>query len=197
MLIDTPLPFVKSYLDELNKVLNQQTGVRLTRLQKAWLSFCLMGIILTNTVCWSKFERASLGKLSETALSWMFRKSTIPWDFLLCTSVTLILPKCGITKGNLIIDDSDRKRSKCTQEIFKTYKLKDKSSGGYINGQTIVLLLLVTELVTLPVGFRFYMPDPAKTAWIKEDNRLKKQKIAKKVDQKNRHQIQIILLNNN
>jgi len=79
MLIDTPLPFVKAYIDELNNTLNQQAGCRLTRLQKAWLCFCLMAIILTNTICWSKFERASLGKYSLAALSWMFRKSKLSY----------------------------------------------------------------------------------------------------------------------
>ena len=70
MITDTPLPFVKTYIDELDNALNQQTGYRLTRLQKAWLGCSDMAIILTNTICWAKFERASLGKYSVAALSW-------------------------------------------------------------------------------------------------------------------------------
>jgi hypothetical protein len=49
-----------------------------------------------------------------------------------------------------------------------------------VNEQTVVLLLLVTQSVTIPVGFAFYMPDPALTAWTKEDKRLKKQGMTKK-----------------
>ena len=41
-------------------------------------------------------------------------------------------------------------------------------------GQTIVFLVLVTDKVTIPVGFKFYQPDPKKTAWTKNDNKLKK-----------------------
>jgi len=60
------------------------------------------------------------------------------------------------------------------------HKQKHKVSGGYVNGQTVVLLLLVTQSVTFPVGFAFYMPDPMLTAWTKEDERLKKAGVAKK-----------------
>jgi hypothetical protein len=48
-----------------------------------------------------------------------------------------------------------------------------------VNEQTVVLLLLVTQSVTIPVGFAFYMPDPALTAWTKENKRLKKQGMTK------------------
>jgi hypothetical protein len=48
-------------------------------------------------------------------------------------------------------------------------------TGGYVNGQTVVLLLLVTQSVTIPVNFAFYMPDPVFMAWAKEDKRLKQQ----------------------
>ena len=33
--------------------------------------------------------------------------------------------------------------------------------------------------MTIPVGFRFYRPDPAMVAWRKEDKRLKKAKVRK------------------
>ena len=136
-----------------------------------------MGIILTNTVCWASFERVSLGSYKIGANSWMFRKAKFPWEFMLQVAVGLVLKQYGITEGVLVADDSDHKRSKNTKRIFKTHKLKDKSSGGYVNGQTIMLLLLVTPKVTLPVGFEFYQPDPAQKAWRQKDARLKKQGI--------------------
>jgi hypothetical protein len=110
----------------------------------------------------------------------MFRQAKLPWEFMLQVAVGLVLKKYGINEGVLVTDDSDHKRSKRTKRIFKTYKLKDKSSGGYVNGQTIILLLLVTPKVTLPVGFEFYQPDPAQKTWRQNDDRLKKQGIAKK-----------------
>lgn len=91
----------------------------------------------------------------------------IAWYLLLHASVRLILRKYGITKRQLVIDDSDHSRSKTTKRLFKTYKQKDKGTGGYVNGRTIVLLLLVTSSITVHVGFVFYMQDPKQSAWHK------------------------------
>ncbi|WP_221896463.1 transposase [Bathymodiolus japonicus methanotrophic gill symbiont] len=181
MLMNAPATFIQSYIDDLNDALNQlKPGAALTRIQAAWLGTCLTGILLMNSVCWAKFERASLGDCKVAALSWVFRKASIPWDWLLRVSVVLILKRYGITEGVLAFDESDRARSKSTKRIYKVYKQKHKGSGGYVNGQTIVLLLLVTSSITVPVGFFFYMPDTALKQWDKEDKRLKKSGIAKK-----------------
>ena len=139
-----------------------------------------MAIIVTNSVCWSRFEKATMGRYSTAALSWMFRKSRIPWNLLLQISVAVILKKYGITEGCLGVDETDKKRSKRTKKIFRTHKVFDKSSGGYFNGQSIVFLLLITKSITIPVGFSFYKPDPVLSAWRKKDKKLKKKGVAKK-----------------
>ena len=65
----------------------------------------------------------------------------------------------AITEGVLVLDESDWARPKRTKRIYGAHKQKHKVSGGYVNGQTLVLLLLVTQMITLPVGFAFYRPD--------------------------------------
>ena len=181
MLIQAPADFIKTFVTDLNSALGElKPNAKLTSLQQHWLGFCLTAILLTNTVCWAKFERASLGKHKVAALSWMFRCAKIDWHSLLLASVTLILKRHGITEGALVLDESDRARSKRTTRLHKVHKQKHKASGGYVNGQTVVLLLLVTRTITFPVGFSFYMPDPALTAWTKNDKRLKKEGVAKK-----------------
>jgi hypothetical protein len=81
MLLSTPLPFVENFINELDKGLKiYEPELGLSRIQRGWLGFCLMGIILTNSVCWTKFERASLGKYKVGALSWMFRQASLPWN---------------------------------------------------------------------------------------------------------------------
>ena len=180
MIIEKPLPFVKEFVGEINEAINKYApGQELTGTQKNWLSFCLMGIIVTNSVCWAKFARAGLGQYTVSALSWVFRQANIPWELLLIMSVRVIIKKYGIRAGSLSLDDSDRQRSKTTKRIFKTHKIKDKTSGGYINGQTIIILLLITPIITIPVGFSFYMPDPALTAWEKENKQLADKKVPK------------------
>lgn len=109
----------------------------------------------------------------------MFHNGRILWEKLLIASVMHILKKYEITNGVLVLDESDRARSKNTKRIHKAHKQKHKASGGYVNGQTVVLLLLVTDSITIPVGFKFYMPDPAVSAWNKEEEKLKNKGIPK------------------
>ena len=77
-MLTEPLTFVKLYLNDLNQSLEQLNG-KLTRTQTLWLGFCLTAIILTNSVCWKAWERWSGGKYTDSALSWMFRNSLIPF----------------------------------------------------------------------------------------------------------------------
>ena len=46
--------------------------------------------------------------------------------------------------GCVDIDDTDKKRSKSTKKISYAHKIKDKGSGGYIMGQSLVFLVLIT-----------------------------------------------------
>ena len=181
MLFKEPLPFIQNYVDALNQAIKTCCPEQqLSRKQHYWLSFCAMSIIITNSVCWSRFEKAGIGRYGMAALSWMFRKSTIPWDLLLQISVLVILRRYGITEGNLGIDDTDKKRSKSTKKIHHVHKIKDKPSGGYVMGQSIVFLVLITPKITIPVGFSFHMPDPVLSAWQKNDNKLKQQGVPAK-----------------
>ena len=52
--------------------------------------------------------------------------------------------------------------------------IRNKDSGGYIWGQSLVFLLLVTAKISLPVGFVFYQPAPELSAWYKKDKTLRK-----------------------
>jgi hypothetical protein len=135
---------------------------------------------MMNAINWTSFERAGFGGYKKAALSWMFRHGKIFREHLLDASVKLILLRYGITEGVLVLDELDRARCKVTTRIHKAYKQKDKKTGGYVNGQTVVLLLLVTDSVTFPVGFKFYMPDPVLAAWKKADEKLRKQGVVKK-----------------
>ena len=181
MFIDEPLPFVKKFINQLNEDLSQGRSVpSLSMTQQVWLGFCLMGILMTNSICWAKLERASLGNYSRAALSWMFRHAKIPWETLLVTSVRLILKQYHLDEGLLVVDDTDKKRSKSAKRIYQIHKLFDKASSGYVQGQELVVLLLVTAQVTIPVSFAFYMPDPTQSDWRQQDNELKKQGVPKK-----------------
>ena len=132
LIFSEPLPFVSIYIEELNKgIAKHKPGAKLTRIQCCWLSLCIMAILVTNSVCWARFERASLGKCTLAALSWMFRHSRIPWEVVLMASVKHILNSHGIRRGILGVDDTDRKRAKVAPKIGYLHKLKDKTALWY------------------------------------------------------------------
>jgi DDE superfamily endonuclease len=176
-----PLPFINEYLNALNSSLKEENpNYELTFTQRIWIGFCLMGILMTNTVCWAKFERLSLKAYTQQAISWMFRHSKISWDWLLISSTRALLKKYNIESGVLVIDDKDLGRSKNAKHLSRLHKIKDKKTGGYVLGQNMVFLYLVTNKISFPVGCKFYSPDPSLKEWEKNDAELKKRGVSKK-----------------
>jgi len=108
---------------------HQPHGGRST-IQQSGLAFCITAVLVTNSICWARFARASLGTYALAALSWMFRHSKRPWDALLVARVRVILRYHGITSGHLLIDDTDNARSKAAKALAHLYTLRDKDSGG-------------------------------------------------------------------
>jgi DDE superfamily endonuclease len=160
MICPDGLSFINDYIESLNKILQQENKQQLTKIQRYWIKFVLLGILVTNSVCWVKMERFSIGIYSNKAISWMFRHGKVCWGLLLTASIKHIIKKYKIKNCVLGIDDSDKSRSKNTTEIAKAHKIKDKKTAGYMNGQNIVFLVLVSNGITLPVGFKLYEPDP-------------------------------------
>lgn len=181
MLVGESLPFIRDYISAINEsIKHTNPDNKLSRLQCYWLGFVILGLLVTNSFCWARFERFGLGKYTVKQMSWMFRRGQIMWELLLTASVKHVISKYGIKYGILVIDDTDKARSKNAAEIGMLHKIKDKKTGGYFLGQNLVFLLLVCEKVTVPVGFHFYKPDPDQIAWRKEDARLKKKGVEKK-----------------
>src|ERR1700756_4247528 len=181
MILGKPAPFVRAFVDAVDDAIREHhPSHAMSATQRTWLAFCVTAVLVTNSICWARFERASLGTYSLAALSWMFRHSKLPWDALLVASVRVILRYHGITSGHLIIDDTDNARSKAAKALAHLYKLRDKASGGYVWGQSLVFLVLVTPKISLPVGFVFYQPAPELSAWYKQAKGLKKQGVPKK-----------------
>jgi hypothetical protein len=181
MILGKPAPFVSAFVDAVDEAIREHHPSHgLSAMQRTWLAFCITAVLVTNSICWARFERASLGTYAMAALSWMFRHSKIPWDTLLVASVRVILHHYGLTSGNLVIDDTDNQRSKSATTLAHLYKLRDKESGGYIWGQSLVFLLLVTPKISIPVGVVFYQPAPEISAWYRTEKALKKQGVPTK-----------------
>lgn len=181
MLIAEPATFIKIFVASINDAIqDHKPGEELTRIQKGFISFCIMAIFITRKVCWTTFEKSCFGKYKLASLSWLFRCSKIPWHLILAMGVRVILNRYNIKSGVIAIDDTEKKRSKVTKKIPFVHKLKDKATGGYINGQSIVFLILITPSATIPISFAFYEPDPKITDWNKLNKKLKKKGVPKK-----------------
>ncbi|MFT7683713.1 MAG: hypothetical protein ACI935_003226 [Moritella dasanensis] len=164
------LPLVTLFLDQLSESLKSiSPNAKLTRCQESGLSIILIGIIITESLNWAAFGRRSLNQAKPSRLRWIFYCSKISWQKLLQASIKNIIKHYGITHGTIAFDDSDKKRCKKTTCIDGAHKVKDKATGGYFNGQELVFIILVTDLVTFPIGFQFYVPAPALSAWRKEN----------------------------
>ena len=173
VLIDS-LPCAKQYVLHLNDTLkSSKASAGLTACQCTWLITVLVGILVTGTLNWAAYERRSLKVYRQSRLRWMFYHAKIAWPLLLQSSIGYLLMYYAIHQGVLIIDDTDKRRSKRTMRIAGAHKVKDKKTGGYFNGQELIFLVLVTDVVTIPVAFRWYTPDPALSAWRQENRRLK------------------------
>ena len=175
MVIGKPAPFVSAFVDAVDAAIRtHQPHHAMSVTQRTWLAFCITAVLVTHSICWARFARASLGTYALAALSWMFRHSKIPWEHLLVASVRVILRHHGITSGSLVVDDTDNPRSKSAKALAYLYKLRDKESGGYLWGQSLVFLVLVTPKISLPVGVVFYQPAPELSAWYKTNKVLQK-----------------------
>jgi hypothetical protein len=181
MIIGKPAPLVSAFVDAVDEAIRAHSPSHgMSARQRAWLACCVTAVLVTNSICWARFERASLGSSSLAALSWMFRHSKMPWDELLVASVRGSLRHYGLHSGSLVLDDTDNKRAKAAHTLAHLYKLRDQDSGGYVWGQSLVFLVWVTPKISIPVGFAFYQPAPELSAWYKQDKALKKPGIPQK-----------------
>jgi hypothetical protein len=181
MIMGKPAPFVSAFVAAVDDAIRAHQPSRgMSAIQRTWLALCVTAVLVTNSICWARFERASLGTYSLAALSWMCRHSKRPWDQLLVASVRVLLRYHGLTSGSLVIDDTDNPRSTSAKALAHLYTLRDKESGGYLWGQSLVLLVLVPPKISMPVGFVFYRPAPELSAWYKQAKGLKKQGVPPK-----------------
>jgi len=69
MITTTALPHLFEYVNSLNKQLREDGHGAMTRLQSGMLCFVLLGMLVTQSLCWARLERASGGAVRSGALS--------------------------------------------------------------------------------------------------------------------------------
>lgn len=180
MISVTALPHLFEYVNSLNNQLREDGHGAISRLQSSMLCFVLLGMLITQSLCWARLERGSGGTIRSGALSKWFYHGMKVWNYILKASTKVLMKRFEITSGVLAIDDTDRGRSKNTTKIWGVHKTLLKGTGGFHQAQNIVILLLVSPTVSFPVGVRFYRPDPAVKLWKFNEQQLKEQGVPKK-----------------
>ena len=122
MIPKTPLPHIREYVSDLNAALREQGHKPLTRIQSEFLMFVLLGMLITQSLCWARLERVSGGRYQDGTLSKMFYHGLKCWEYLLTASALIVMRRFNITSGVLVLDDTDRGRSKNTTRIWGTHK---------------------------------------------------------------------------
>lgn len=174
-----PIKEIKKFILTTNQLMEKHYHISLTLKQITFITLCMSGMVLLGSLNLTAFSRISMGVFQPAALSWMLHNSKIPWSKLLRSALITIFKLYGITCVHLLIDDTDRQRSKVVKVLFRVFKTIDKKTGGYMNAQNIVLVAIVTDKYTIPFFFTFYQPDPVYAVWEKNDKKLRKQKIPK------------------
>ena len=62
MVIGTPAPFVSACVDAVDEAIREQhPRDGMSSMPRAWLACCVTAVLITNSICWARFARASLG----------------------------------------------------------------------------------------------------------------------------------------
>jgi hypothetical protein len=182
--IMTPSPIgaiesVNAFLNVISVRAAEMYDVKVSKSQLRFLLFCLSTMVLHGHLMGTSIALQSLGALSASTVSYMLRSSSTPFLELWKAAVCILFEIYNPTRACLIIDDTDRPRCKVIKRLGFVFKTICKVTGGYILAQNVVFVCLVTDKFTIPIAFRFYVPDPELKKWREEIKRLVKAKIPK------------------
>jgi DDE superfamily endonuclease len=180
-LFTSPLSDVVSFINGIESEAIEQydKNIKLSASQIRWIATCMTAMVVTGVLCFARIQRATAGFYAARALSSMLHYSKIDLGRLYQASILRLIKLFG-AEGVLVVDDTDRLRAKSTSKLFGIQKVFDKKTGGYSQAQNLVVLLFVTKKMTFPVGFRFYIPEPAWIVWMAEDKKQRLLKVPKR-----------------
>ncbi|RZW40555.1 MAG: hypothetical protein EX263_13200 [Flavobacteriaceae bacterium] len=138
-------------------ILNE-SGITLTCKQIFFLGKFLTAMILLGSFKITAVSNLFLCGQSTAALYAMLRRTKIPFNDLFIGALKLMIKTFKVTKVTLQIDDTDRERSKNCKLLPFVRKAMCKATGGWIQAQNIVFIVMVTDVVTIPVWFKFHRP---------------------------------------
>jgi hypothetical protein len=62
MVIVKPAPWVSAFVDAVDHAIREHhPSPGMSAMPRAWLAFCVTAVLVTNSIGWARFARASLG----------------------------------------------------------------------------------------------------------------------------------------
>lgn len=153
-MLEQPLRSISDFVRQVAK----QGGADLTTKQHGLLATLLTGMILLGSFKVKGISALFLSKLTPAAIYAMLRRGNIPFDKLFWGALKLIIKAFNVRVITIAVDDTERERSKNCKVLPFVRKALCKATGGWIQAQNIVFIVLVTDRVTIPVWFSFHRP---------------------------------------
>ena len=70
MIIGKPAPFVRAFVAAVDEAIRaHQPHHAMSATQRAWLAFCVTAVLVTNSMCWARFERGNARSREEHVMT--------------------------------------------------------------------------------------------------------------------------------
>jgi len=173
-----PLPEVVDFIDLL---CDRKGGARAVQQNTKYT----LAAIISHCVCFSVLSFASicimsLGGFTIPQLSQFCRRNSQLIEALVSCAIIYILSLAQAGSITLVIDDTDRPRSKMVKALGYVFKTICKKTNGFHMAQNIVFVCVVTKYFVFPIAWKYYTPDPKVSKWRAERNKLNAKNKSKK-----------------
>ena len=115
-------------------------------------------MILLGSFKINRIAALFLMQISPPAIYAMLRRGKTPFDSLFWGSLKHIFSLARIRNITIKIDDTDRVRCKSCRILPFVRKAMCKVTRGWIQAQSIVFIILVSDKITVPIWFYFHRP---------------------------------------
>lgn len=153
-MLELPLKSIAEYLS----LVAERGGVCLSKSQKLFLGRILTGMILLGSFKVVGIASLFIMQITPASIYAMFRRLNIQYEKMFYGALKVIIDLFKIRMITIIIDDTERERSKGCKILPFVRKAICKATGGWIQAQNLVFITLVTEQVTIPIWFCFQRP---------------------------------------
>ena len=161
-----PLSSVTKFIEEATDGSYRKVSER----HKLHVSFWLTAILITGAFKVKAIARFTLNQLTANSIFALLKRGSVPLMALFWGAIKLVIKKYGLVNVVIVIDDSNRTRSKNCRKLPGVSKTKCKETGGWVMAQNYIFICLVTDRITIPIWFGAYKPSEI-VKKIKEDDK--------------------------